>query len=491
MGQGRRAARRRADPLRHQRLARHPRRGLHLSAAPQRAGRRGPLAGERGRAGRGDRRPRHALPRRAHGGAGGGGAARARSAARARARAPCRRPVSRARSGAGARAPASSSRRATTRPSTTDSSCWTPREARSGPSRPGGSKRCWPRPAADPERPAPARVRSARSRRPLPEGSARPWSTRGADRAGAAARGLRRHARRRGARADERARAPRRARHACCAASRIPASAARRPIRFPSACAGSRAAARRARPALSGSRPTATPIASRRSTPTGACSRRPSAVALLVDHLARSGRIRRGVALSIATGSLVERIAQGHGLAVTRHPIGFRFLSRALAVGRGRCRRRRERRLRAGKLQRGQGRDPLRLSARGAGGDACARRCARGSRRSSAATADLAAVAPRSPLRAALARGAASACARRRPRVSPGSGCARPAPTTACGWSSTMASCCCAPRAPSRCCGSTPKRAAARELARRLAAGARLLAGLSRPTRVGVCACSR
>ncbi len=56
-------------------------------------------------------------------------------------------------------------------------------------------------------------------------------------------------------------------------------------------------------------------------------------VALLVDHLARSGRIRRGVALSIATGSFVARIAQDHGLAVTRHPIGFRFLSRELASG--------------------------------------------------------------------------------------------------------------------------------------------------------------
>ncbi len=57
------------------------------------------------------------------------------------------------------------------------------------------------------------------------------------------------------------------------------------------------------------------------------------AIALLVDHLARSGRIRRGVALSIATGSLVERVAASYGLAVTRHPIGFRFLSQALASG--------------------------------------------------------------------------------------------------------------------------------------------------------------
>jgi phosphomannomutase len=56
-------------------------------------------------------------------------------------------------------------------------------------------------------------------------------------------------------------------------------------------------------------------------------------VALLVDHLARAGRIRRGIALSIAAGSLVERVAKAHGLAVTRHPIGFRHLSRELCAG--------------------------------------------------------------------------------------------------------------------------------------------------------------
>jgi phosphomannomutase len=58
------------------------------------------------------------------------------------------------------------------------------------------------------------------------------------------------------------------------------------------------------------------------------------ALALLVDHLARSGRALRGVALSIATGSLVARVAAHHGLAVSRHPIGFKFLSRALLDGR-------------------------------------------------------------------------------------------------------------------------------------------------------------
>jgi phosphomannomutase len=57
------------------------------------------------------------------------------------------------------------------------------------------------------------------------------------------------------------------------------------------------------------------------------------ALALLVDRLARTGRLRRGVALSIATGSLVERIAGSHGLAVTRHPIGFKHLGHALAAG--------------------------------------------------------------------------------------------------------------------------------------------------------------
>jgi len=57
------------------------------------------------------------------------------------------------------------------------------------------------------------------------------------------------------------------------------------------------------------------------------------AAALLVDHLARSGCARRGVAISIATGSLVERVARGHGLPVRRHPIGFKHLSRALVSG--------------------------------------------------------------------------------------------------------------------------------------------------------------
>jgi phosphomannomutase len=58
------------------------------------------------------------------------------------------------------------------------------------------------------------------------------------------------------------------------------------------------------------------------------------AVALLVDHLAGDGRLRRGVAISTATGSLVERVARAHGLEVERHPIGFKHLTEALAAGR-------------------------------------------------------------------------------------------------------------------------------------------------------------
>jgi len=61
------------------------------------------------------------------------------------------------------------------------------------------------------------------------------------------------------------------------------------------------------------------------------------AVALLVDHLARQGRIRRGVAISVATGSLVERVAHGHGLRVARHPVGFRWLTAALLRGEADC----------------------------------------------------------------------------------------------------------------------------------------------------------
>jgi phosphoglucomutase len=58
-----------------------------------------------------------------------------------------------------------------------------------------------------------------------------------------------------------------------------------------------------------------------------------AALALLVDHLARTGRLRRGVAISIATGSLVERVARSYGLPVQRFPIGFKHLTRALVEG--------------------------------------------------------------------------------------------------------------------------------------------------------------
>ena len=56
-------------------------------------------------------------------------------------------------------------------------------------------------------------------------------------------------------------------------------------------------------------------------------------IALLVDHLARNGRIRKGVALSVAAGSLAERVAVAHGLSVCRKPIGFKYLSPELVSG--------------------------------------------------------------------------------------------------------------------------------------------------------------
>ncbi len=58
------------------------------------------------------------------------------------------------------------------------------------------------------------------------------------------------------------------------------------------------------------------------------------AVALLVDHLARSGRIRHGVALSIATGTLPEAVARAHGLPVRRVGLGFKALTSELLAGR-------------------------------------------------------------------------------------------------------------------------------------------------------------
>lgn len=56
-------------------------------------------------------------------------------------------------------------------------------------------------------------------------------------------------------------------------------------------------------------------------------------LALLVDQLASAGRISQGLAIGAATGALVERVARFHGLAVARHPIGFKALSGAMLAG--------------------------------------------------------------------------------------------------------------------------------------------------------------
>jgi phosphomannomutase len=58
------------------------------------------------------------------------------------------------------------------------------------------------------------------------------------------------------------------------------------------------------------------------------------ALALLVDHLAVTRRVRGALAISHATGSLVARVAEGHGLRVERHALGFGSLSESLAAGR-------------------------------------------------------------------------------------------------------------------------------------------------------------
>jgi phosphomannomutase len=57
-------------------------------------------------------------------------------------------------------------------------------------------------------------------------------------------------------------------------------------------------------------------------------------LALLVDHLARTRRLRGGLAISSATGSLVARVAESHGLRVERCGMGFEPLSAALQDGR-------------------------------------------------------------------------------------------------------------------------------------------------------------
>jgi phosphomannomutase len=54
------------------------------------------------------------------------------------------------------------------------------------------------------------------------------------------------------------------------------------------------------------------------------------AVALLVDHLGATRTLRRGLALSVATGSLAEQTARARGIAVTRVGLGFAPLASAL-----------------------------------------------------------------------------------------------------------------------------------------------------------------
>ncbi len=57
-------------------------------------------------------------------------------------------------------------------------------------------------------------------------------------------------------------------------------------------------------------------------------------LALLVDELAATGRVTRGLAIGTATGTLVEKVARARGLAVERHPIGFKHLSAAILARR-------------------------------------------------------------------------------------------------------------------------------------------------------------
>jgi phosphoglucomutase len=56
-------------------------------------------------------------------------------------------------------------------------------------------------------------------------------------------------------------------------------------------------------------------------------------LALLVDHLARRGHIQRGIAISVATGSMVEKVAAEHDLPVIHTPVGFNYLSQVLLEG--------------------------------------------------------------------------------------------------------------------------------------------------------------
>jgi len=56
--------------------------------------------------------------------------------------------------------------------------------------------------------------------------------------------------------------------------------------------------------------------------------------ALLLEHLAGAGRVRRGGALGPACSSRLEAIARAHGLAVMRRPVGFKHLAPLLLDGR-------------------------------------------------------------------------------------------------------------------------------------------------------------
>lgn len=58
------------------------------------------------------------------------------------------------------------------------------------------------------------------------------------------------------------------------------------------------------------------------------------ALAILVDHLVRTGRVTTGISVSVALGSLVERVAAGYGLPVLRRPIGFKYMAADFAAGR-------------------------------------------------------------------------------------------------------------------------------------------------------------
>ena len=49
--------------------------------------------------------------------------------------------------------------------------------------------------------------------------------------------------------------------------------------------------------------------------------------ALLIDYLAETGRLRGGVAVTQASGSLVGQVAKGRGLELIQTPIGFKFLA--------------------------------------------------------------------------------------------------------------------------------------------------------------------